>query len=83
MATTRAKAAEVRGQGREGATGEARARRPDVARVRRGARRARRAQGTRARGPSRGQDLKLTNLDKVLFPPRDGRDEAPRRRSAT
>ncbi|HEY3335995.1 MAG TPA: DNA ligase D, partial [Candidatus Limnocylindrales bacterium] len=24
-----------------------------------------------------GQDLKLTNLDKVLFPPRDGVDEAP------
>jgi bifunctional non-homologous end joining protein LigD len=24
-----------------------------------------------------GQDLRLTNLDKVLFPPRDGADEAP------
>ena len=26
---------------------------------------------------SAGQDLRLTNLDKVLFPPRDGVDEAP------
>ena len=35
------------------------------------------ALGPRARGTSAGQDLKLTNLDKVLFPPRDGVDEEP------
>ena len=48
--------------------------RSDLGRVRRRARRAGRDEG---RGPWRvaGQELKLTNLDKVLFPPRDGVDE--------